>query len=114
MELETKTSRLRLADEEYYITADYVLKLASNAQKLFESSEAHEKRQLLKMTLQNIELKGDKAQFDWVKPFDKIANYASRQTWLPDKDSNLNFRDQNPTCYLYTIRQSNAILTFYL
>lgn len=53
---------------------------------MFESSEAHEKRLLLKMALQNLELKGKKAQYDWIKPFDKIAFYASRQAWLPLKD----------------------------
>lgn len=59
------------------------LKLASNASKLFESSEIHEKRLLLKMTLQNLELKGKKARYDWTNPFDKIAFYASRQARAP-------------------------------
>lgn len=81
-------AKLRFADEEYYITSEYLLKLASNASKLFESSEAHGKRLLLKMTLQNLELKGKKARYDWTKPFDKIAFYASRQVQLPRVDSN--------------------------
>jgi len=34
------------------------------------------------MTLQNLELKGKKVRFNWVKPFGKIANLASRQAWL--------------------------------
>jgi hypothetical protein len=42
-----------------------------------------EKLQFLKMALQNLELKGKKARFDWIKPFDQIAFYASRQAWLP-------------------------------
>jgi site-specific DNA recombinase len=78
-----KIEKLQFADEEYYLTSDYVLKVASNADKLFESSEPMEKRLLLKMVVQNLELKGRKAQFDWIKPFDKIAFYASRQAWLP-------------------------------
>jgi len=49
---------------------------------VFESSEAHEKRLLLKIALQNLELKGKEARYDWIKPFDKIAFYASRQSWL--------------------------------
>ncbi|MCL4339449.1 hypothetical protein M1271_07240 [Patescibacteria group bacterium] len=81
-------SKLRFAYEEYYITSEYLLKLASNAGKLFESSEAYEKKLLLKMTLQNLELKGKKARFDWIKPFDKIAFYASRLSWLRGLDSN--------------------------
>ncbi|MCJ7792371.1 MAG: hypothetical protein MUP45_00085 [Candidatus Marinimicrobia bacterium] len=64
------------------MTSEYLLKLASNASKLFESSEVHEKRLLLKMTLQNLEIKGKIARYDWINPFDKIAFYASRQAWL--------------------------------
>lgn len=74
--------KLQFADEEYYITSEYLLKLASNAGKLFESSEAHEKRLLLKMALQNLELDGKKVRFIYQKPFDEIANYASRSTLL--------------------------------
>ena len=83
-----KTAKLHFADEEYYLTSEYLLKLASNASKLFESSEVHEKRLLLKMTLQNLELKGKIARYDWINPFDKIAFYASHQLWLPGVDSN--------------------------
>ena len=72
-EITSKIGKLNYADEEYYLTSEYLLKLASNASKLFESSEAHEKRLLLKMTLQNLEIKGKIARFDWIKPFDKIA-----------------------------------------
>jgi len=88
-EITKKISKLNYADEEYYLTSEYLLKLASNASKLFESSEVHEKRLLLKMTLQNLELKGKKVRFDWIKPFNKIANLASRQAWLLGEDSNL-------------------------
>jgi len=71
------------------LTSEYLLKLASNAEKLFESSEVHEKRLLLKMALQNLELKGKKVRYDWIKPFDKIAFYASRQSWLEDRNVNI-------------------------
>jgi len=82
-EINKQIAKLQFADEEYYLTSEYILKLASRANELFESSELQEKRLLLKMTLQNLELKGKKAQFDWIKPFDAIALHASRQTWLP-------------------------------
>ncbi len=83
-----KIEKLHFADEEYYITSEYLLKLASNASELFESSEPHEKRVLLKIALQNLELKGKKVRYDWINPFGKIAFYASRQAWLPRVDSN--------------------------
>jgi len=43
------------------------------------------------MTLQNLELDGKNVRFNWIKPFDTIANYASRQLWLPLVDL---FRNQ--------------------
>ena len=82
-ELNKKVNKLQFADEEYYLASEYLLKLASKASELFESSEPQEKRLLLKMTLQNLELNGKKAQFHWTKPFDAIAEYASRSAWLP-------------------------------
>jgi DNA invertase Pin-like site-specific DNA recombinase len=77
-----KIAKLHTADEEYYLTAEYILKLASKASELFESSEPQEKRLLLKMTLQDLVLDGKYVRFKWIKPFDKIAYYASRQAWL--------------------------------
>ena len=41
------------------------------------------------MTLQNLELAGRKARYDWIKPYDKIAFYASRSAWLPSPRINL-------------------------
>ncbi|HEC67031.1 MAG TPA: hypothetical protein ENI23_17275 [bacterium] len=89
-EVESKIKKLRLADEEYYITADYLVRLASKANELFESSEPMEKRLILKMTLQNPTLEGKKVRYNWIKPFDTIADYASRQAWLPLKDMFIN------------------------
>ena len=92
-EVETKIARLRLTDEQYYITAEYLLKVASKASELFASSEMHEKRQLLKLTLQNPTLKGKKVCYNWIKPFDVVANYASRSAWLRRRDSNSQLSD---------------------
>lgn len=80
--IQKKQAKLHFADEGYYITSDYILQLASRASELFESSEPHEKRLLLKMTLQNFKLRGKKVDSDWLKPFDKVSYYASRQEWL--------------------------------
>ncbi len=58
-EVSDKISRLGYADEEYYLTSEYLLQLANRAYDLFISSEAEEKRQLLKLTLQNLKLEGN-------------------------------------------------------
>lgn len=75
--------KLQSADEEYYISSDYILNLASKAAELFESSEPIEKRQLLRFALQNFQLDGTLVRYNEIKPFDKIREYASRQAWLP-------------------------------
>jgi len=72
-----------MADEEYYLTAQYLVQIASRAKELFAGSEPEEKRLLLNMTLQNLRLDGKIVRYDWKKPFDKIAFYASRPIWLP-------------------------------
>ncbi len=76
-----------MADEEYYLTSDYILDLAKRAPKLYESSEPIEKRQLLKFTLQNLRLDGSLVCYDEVKPFDTIRKYSDHQLWLPQWDS---------------------------
>jgi len=78
-----KISRLGFADEEYYVTSEYLLQLANRACDLFMSSEAEEKRQLLKLTLQNLKLEGKKVEFELVKRFDKVFACTSSQSWLP-------------------------------
>ena len=74
-----------MADEEYYLTAQYLVQIASRAKELFAGSEPEEKRLLLNMTLQNLRLDGKIVLYDWIKPFDKIAFYASRPSWLPQQ-----------------------------
>ncbi len=60
------------ASEKYYLTANKVLSLAQRAYKIFESSEAEEKRQLLNFLLQNCELNGKKLEFKLKTPFDRM------------------------------------------
>ena len=62
-EITDRISRLGIADEEYYLTSEYLLQLANRAYELFMSSKAEEKRQLLKLTLQNLKLEGKKVEF---------------------------------------------------
>jgi site-specific DNA recombinase len=45
------------ADQNFYVTADLVMNLAARAREIFESSEADEKRQLLNLVFQNLQLK---------------------------------------------------------
>ncbi len=88
-EIDSKLASLQRAEDEYYVTAIYLLELANRAYDLFKSSEIEERRQLLKLTLQNLVLDGKKVQFQAQKPFDTILNFADSPSWLPREDSNL-------------------------
>ena len=98
-ELSGKISRLNIADEDYYLTSEYLLQLANRAYDLFVSSEVDEKRQLLKMVLQNLKLEGKKLDFELVKPFDRIFDCSRRQLWLGNQDSNLGSQIQSLLSY---------------
>ena len=79
---------LQEADDNYYITARYLLELANRAYELFKSSEVEERRQLIKLVLSNLRVEGKTVRYDAIKPFDTIIKYADDQLWLPRRDSN--------------------------
>ena len=83
IEITNKIATLSSADEEYYITSEYLLQLANRAYELLLSSEVEEKRQLLKLTLQNLKLVGKTVNYNLVKPFDRVFTCSSSQTLLP-------------------------------
>ena len=80
---------LENAEDNYYITAKYILELANRAYDLFKCSEIEEKRQLIKLVLSNTRLEGKKVLFEAQKPYDQILNFAERRAWLLGHDSNV-------------------------
>lgn len=74
-------SQLQEAEDNYYITAKYILDLSNRAYDLFVSSEVEERRQLIKLVLSNLRLDGEKVLYDTIKPFDVIINFADDQAW---------------------------------
>lgn len=85
-EIDTKLSMLQDAEDNYYITARYLLELANRAYDLFISSEVEERRQLLKLVLSNLRVEGSNVCYDAVKPFDSILVSANSQSWLAKWD----------------------------
>jgi len=83
-EIKNSMDRLQKADEEYYITATYILNLAKRAYDLFLSSEPDIKRQLLKLVLQNCEIKDASLTYKLNYPFSTIFNYTKSHNWLPE------------------------------
>ncbi len=88
MKIEDRLSSLRTTDESYYMTASYILNLASRAEELFISANMEEKRDLINLAFQNFSLNGKNVEVAIKKPFDTIIEYASCTTWLPSLDSN--------------------------
>ncbi len=83
-DIDTRLSMLQEADDNYYITAKYLLELANKAYELFVSSEVEERRQLIKLVLSNLRVEGKIVRYDAQKPFDTILNFADHQRWLRD------------------------------
>ena len=78
-DLNIQLSKLQEAEDNYYITAKYILDLSTRAYDLFKSSEVEEKRQLIKLILSNLRLSGKNLVFNAAKPFDLILDCADRQ-----------------------------------
>ena len=82
-EIKSKMDNLQNTDEEYYITASYILSLANRAYDLFLNSEPEIKRQLLKLLLQNCEIDNGSLRYTLNYPFSAIFSYTKNHNWLP-------------------------------
>lgn len=71
------------ADEEFYLTANMVLRLAQGALEIFKSSEVPEKRQFLNYLLQNCQLEGKNLTFSMRYPFNRILATSNQPIGLP-------------------------------
>lgn len=80
--------RLNKAEDDYYVTANTILSLASRASKLFENSKPEQKKEILSMVLSNCTLDDEKVHYDLKKPFDTIMECVDRSDWLRGLDSN--------------------------
>lgn len=104
-DIATRLGMLQEAEDNYYISAQYLLELATRASKLFESSKVEERRQLIKLTLSNLRVEDGKVQYEAIKPFDTILNYADRQAWLRTvNDVRIIFERQKEYIYIPDLR----------
>lgn len=81
IEIDADIAIQQQTEDSYYLTVKYLLELANRAYELFMSSEMTEKRQLIKLVLQNLRVDGSLVKFDSLKPFDILANYDHRSSW---------------------------------
>lgn len=80
-DIEVQMTALQEADENYYLTSGYILQLVSQTKEIFESSEVEQKRQLIKLLLQNLRIKGENMLWEVKKPFDLILNLGDSSEW---------------------------------
>ncbi|MFA6066439.1 MAG: recombinase family protein [Candidatus Babeliaceae bacterium] len=78
-----RLAQLQEAEDNYYVTARYLLDISNKAYDLFISSEVEEKRQLIKLVLQNLRIEGENVLYDAHKPFDLLLTYSVSQLWRP-------------------------------
>lgn len=86
-----KTKQFNNASNTYYITANTVLSLMQRAEKIFESSEPEEKRQLLNFLFLNLKLDGKNLIYKLKTPFEEVLSANAHHTWGGHWESNPNF-----------------------
>jgi len=80
-DISSRLIQLQEAEDNYYITAKYVLELTDKAYDLFMGSEMEERRQLLTLVLQNLKLDGKEVVYDVQKPFNLMVKATDRKQW---------------------------------
>lgn len=73
--------QLQEAKDNYYMTAKYVLDLASRAFEIFVSSEVEEKRLIIKFLFQNLSITSGNIVWELHPPFDLLVKSTERNLW---------------------------------
>ena len=87
-EIQRREERLDKADQQFYVTAGYLLSIFEHAEKLFEVAQTDEKRQIIGLILSNLQLDGKKFTFTLKEPFASVLSHANGSLWLGWRDSN--------------------------
>lgn len=87
--IKTKLEKHVDADEEFVITLEYILDVASRSHELFESSGNEQKRRILNLVFSNFSLNGSKLEYEVKRPFNMLVKKSSCPIKLGRKDSNL-------------------------
>ena len=101
-ELVEQMARHEKADHNFYVTANMVMNLATRAREIFESSEVDEKRQLLDLVFQNLQLKDGSLSFSVREPFLTMLDFKNRPKGWERPDSN---RRKPLGCEIYSLVQ---------
>lgn len=85
-EIQRREERLDKADQQFYVTAGYLLSIFEHAEKLFEVAQTDEKRQIIGLLLSNLQLDGKKFTFTLKEPFASVLSHANGSLWLGMRD----------------------------
>ena len=76
------------ADQNFYVSANLVMNLAKRTKEIFESSEPDEKRELLNLVFQNLQLSNTSLSVQVQEPFLTMLDFKSRPGEWGRLDSN--------------------------
>lgn len=82
-ELDRKLVEFTNNDKSFVVTAEHLLRLASRAKELFESSQPQQKNKILRLLLANLTLNQKRLQLYLLKPFDGLVSEPVSKNWLP-------------------------------
>lgn len=93
VEITEQMTRHEKADQNFYVTANMVMNLATRAREIFEGSEVDEKRQLLDLVFQNLQMKDGSLSFSVREPFLTMLDFKNRPKEWGRVDSNQRRRE---------------------
>ena len=87
--IDRQVRAFELSDNSQFGNISHLLELARDASELFKNGNLEEKRQLIKMTLSNLQLKNRLLRWKLKKPFELMAFCAENRDWQGRQDLNL-------------------------
>ena len=96
-QLENRLNTFELDKNDQLGTVSHLLKLSNEAPELFKKANTVQTRQLVNLTLSNLELDGEELRWELKKPFEKMAFCKKYQSWLGWQDSNLRMLGPKPS-----------------
>lgn len=105
--IQSQIIKLNDANDDFEITLEYLLDIASRSYSLFKSSGIETKRKILKLVFPNFYLDGQNLSYDIRKPFDLFIKGSNHSINLGWKDSNLRNGGTKNRC-LTTWRHPNT------
>lgn len=96
VDIDNKLNSLEGAADEFYATAENLMRLVRDAPTTFESSKMDARRELILLVLSNLVIKDGQLGWIYKKPFDLMASCAKNDNWQGHVESNHGLRFWRP------------------